>query len=97
MEYLKKKKMRAVMQELIPDVKIPALNKCEYRFYRGSEWLRFWEENTEEYVQYELYRFKNSYRIERYLVDEDTGAKKSTMLRRYLKKDTAFLLQYERR
>ena len=39
--YFKKKKMYEIVSELLPDVKIPKLIHCEYRFFRGSEWLDF--------------------------------------------------------
>lgn len=39
--YFKKKKMYEIVSEFLPDVKMPKLISCTYRFYRGSEWLSF--------------------------------------------------------
>lgn len=41
MNYWKKSKMYQVAKELITDIKMPNMINCEYRFYRGSEWLEF--------------------------------------------------------
>lgn len=39
--YFKKKKMYELVSEFLPDMEIPKLIQCEYKFYRGSEWLKF--------------------------------------------------------
>lgn len=41
MEYLKKKKLYELAKELLKDKEIPLMKDCEYKFGRGSEWLRF--------------------------------------------------------
>ena len=38
-EYLKKTKLYELAKTLMPD--IPSMRNCEYRFYRGSEWLKW--------------------------------------------------------
>lgn len=37
--YLKKTKIRNILLDL--GYTVPALKDCTYRFYRGSEWLKF--------------------------------------------------------
>ena len=53
--YLKKTKMHKLACELRDDV--PMLKDCEYKFYRGSEWLKWYadEECDDGYIQWELY------------------------------------------
>lgn len=41
MKYLKKSKMYQMAKKLLPDVEIPSMVRCTYKFYRGSEWLEF--------------------------------------------------------
>lgn len=38
-EYLKKKKMFELLKQLAPGLNIPIMKECEYKFYRGAEWL----------------------------------------------------------
>jgi len=45
-QYLKKTKIRSILLGL--GVPVLALKDCSYRFYRGSEWLRF--DDYEVYV-----------------------------------------------
>lgn len=54
-DYLKKTKMHELAKTLCPDV--PALRYCEYKFYRGSEWLKWCadEECEDGYIGFELY------------------------------------------
>ena len=39
--YLKKSKMYKKLSELLPEMDICKKIQCEYKFYRGSEWLKF--------------------------------------------------------
>ena len=40
-QYLKKKKLYEIVKKLLADKKLPPLKNCEYKFYRGAEWLTF--------------------------------------------------------
>lgn len=53
--YLKKKKMYELAVSICPDV--PALKDCEYKFYRGSEWLQWCsDEDCEDgYIGFKLF------------------------------------------
>lgn len=48
--YLKKSKIREIVLSL--GFLVPTLKDCSYKFYKGSEWLRF--SGTDEYY-YEVY------------------------------------------
>ena len=41
MEYLKKKKLYELAKELLKDKEIPLMKDCEYKSYKGAEWLYF--------------------------------------------------------
>ena len=48
-------------------IPVPALKDCEYKYYRGSEWLRFL--GTDD-IQYKIY-LSGYMTIENYLYDEE--------------------------
>lgn len=49
-KYLKKKKFYDLAKELLKDVKLPIMKECEYKFFRGAEWLSFaCDENYHHY------------------------------------------------
>lgn len=52
--YFKKAKMYKIVSDFLPDMEIPRQIQCEYRFYRGSEWLNFscWEKDVADSVIY---------------------------------------------
>lgn len=58
MDYLKKKKMYAVVLEL--GYPVPVLRDCNYKYYRGSEWLAFPLDDN-EYL--ELYHFNGYFSV----------------------------------
>lgn len=41
-QYLKKTKMYNLLKDIIEPEYMPKMSECEYRFYRGSEWLIFY-------------------------------------------------------
>lgn len=41
MEYLKKTKLYELTKELLNDKEIPLMKDCEYKSYKGAEWLYF--------------------------------------------------------
>ena len=62
-EYLKKTKMHELAKALCPDV--PSLRTCEYKFYHGSEWLKWntGEECEDGWISYELYNCRAYYSL----------------------------------
>ena len=54
--YLKKTKMYNIAQQLCKDV--PKLKDCEYKFYRGMEWLKWYtdEECEDGWIEWSLCR-----------------------------------------
>lgn len=76
-KYLKKKKIHKLAQVL--GYSVPALKKCSYRYYRGSEWLTFPAEQDDEY--YEFYVCKSYMSIELY---RDEIFSKSVLSNRFI-------------
>lgn len=64
-EYLKKTKMHELAKSLVPD--IPPVRKCEYKFYRGSEWLTWYpgEECNDGWIEYRLYSCRSYYSLDK--------------------------------
>ena len=62
--YLKKSKLRKFL--IYMGIPVPALKDCVYRFYRGSEWLRF---TGLDDIYYEIY-FSQFMAIEKNRFDE---------------------------
>lgn len=64
-EYLKKTKMHDLAKSLMADV--PPVRDCEYKFYRGSEWLKWTsdEECGDGWIRFELYVCKSYYSLEK--------------------------------
>ena len=81
--YLKKKKMHSIAQELCYE-KVPALKDCEYKFYRGSEWLKWFadEECEDGYIQWEFYCCRSYYSFEK--VQHLESENKAVTLERYV-------------
>ena len=63
--YLKKTKLKAILTYL--GYKIPALSKCSYVFYRGSEWLTAFDVALGITVR--LYRDNSHIAVEEYFFD----------------------------
>ena len=65
-KYLGKKKMYEMACSISP-CKLPLMKNCEYKFYRGSEWLKWLsdEECDDGWIQWELYVCKAYYSLEK--------------------------------
>ena len=93
MEYLKKTGMYKVMKNLLPEVKIPLMKNCTYKFYRGSEWLECYAEDDEKYRM-----DRCGDRIE--IVGTKTVLNEPTQILRriyYLNKNGEYIKEYDRK
>lgn len=57
--------MHELAKSLCPDV--PPMRECEYKFYRGSEWLKWMcdEECEDGWISFELCNDKSYYSLEK--------------------------------
>ena len=71
MTYLKKTKMYNIAKSVFDILDMPVLKDCEYRFYRGTEWLRF---SSAEYDYEMCSMFAGKFlSVETYCYDDNTG------------------------
>lgn len=66
--YLGKKKLHQMACYDAPsDGKPPIMKNCEYKFYRGSEWLKWvsTEECEDGWIEWQLYNCKAYYSLEK--------------------------------
>lgn len=89
--YLKKTKMHELAKTLVPG--IAGLKSCTYKFYRGTEWLKFQDEN---YELYELCRMGAHVSLNAYYYDDETLARIDTNLICYTLVDGVLTETYRR-
>lgn len=69
-KYMKKKRMYELLKQMEPELELPLLRLCSYKFYRGSEWL---EANLYgfKYEFVKIYHYLNFVSIDFYYICEN--------------------------
>lgn len=96
-EYLKKKKIYSILKELVPDITLPAMKDCAYKFYRGDEWLTCCVGDSEQYMdEYCLWHAGNRFDISFERVYWEDGRRELLQHKVYrLEPDQKFILSYD--